>query len=139
MDLLTLTKTLVSPIVGLANQARTRHQHRRRVSVLVHRAYPMGSAEQHYYMKVTNLSRDRDIVVTHTWFDTNPRLDILDLDHPRLRPDETVETCVPVAALRGASNAERLGRVRLSNGKTVKSRLNTNVPPVGYMAGRGSQ
>jgi len=56
----------------------------------------------------------------------------------RLRPDETFETWVPVEAVPDVPRVEWLGRVRLSNGKIVKSRLNKDVPPVGYVAGPGN-
>jgi hypothetical protein len=57
----------------------------------------------------------------------------------RLRLDEEYETWVPVAAVPEVPNVERLGRVRLSNGKVVKSRRNKTVPSVGAVAGPGSQ
>jgi hypothetical protein len=53
--------------------------------------------------------------------------------------DEEYETWVAVAAVPNVSNVERLGRVRLSNGKVVKSRRNKTVPPVGNVAGPGSR
>jgi hypothetical protein len=94
-------------------------------------------------VKVVNLSRDRDIEISHIWFDTNPPQHIFNPDRPlpaRLRPDETFETWVPAAALPepDAPNVERLGRVQLSNGKVVKSRPNKNVPPIGHVGGAGT-
>jgi AAA ATPase domain len=83
----------------------------------------------------------REIEITYLWFETNPPVHILNPDRPlptRLRLDETFETWVPVAALPNVPNVERLGRVSLSNGKVVKSRLNSAVPPVGNVAGPGS-
>ena len=119
------------------------YQRRVRVRVLVHRAYftEPGSA-QCFFIKVTNLSRDRDIEITHIWFETNPRVDILNPDRPLtaiLPPAKTFETWVPVAAVPDVPNVEQLGRVLLSNGDTIKSRLNKDVPPVGYVAQGGQQ
>ena len=80
-------------------------------------------------MKVVNLSKDHDIEITDIWYETNPREYNLNSYRPltaRLRPDETFETWVPVADLPepDAPNVEQLGRVRLSSGKIIKSRLN---------------
>jgi hypothetical protein len=44
-----------------------------------------------------------------------------------------------VAAVPDVPNVEQLGRVLLSNGNTIKSRLNKDVPPVGYVAQGGQQ
>lgn len=82
---------------------------------------------EHYFMKVTNHSENRDVEVTHAWFATNPPVHILASTRPlpvRLRPDKTFEMWVPVDMLGGTAHAERLGRVRLPNGSVVKSRLN---------------
>jgi hypothetical protein len=87
---------------------------------------------------MTNLSQSPDIEITHIWFDTDPRAHLLNPAGPlegRLGPDETKEVCALVAEVPNAPNVEWLGRVRLSSGKTVKSQLNTEVAPVGHMAG----
>jgi hypothetical protein len=55
----------------------------------------------------------------------------------RLRIDEMFETWIPAANLPDQPGVERLGRVQLSTGKVIKSRLNKNVPPVGNVAGSG--
>jgi hypothetical protein len=141
----------MSPLLGAeiavvrwcADQARKLHQGRRKVSVLAHRAVYLPTSTECYFMKVVNLSRDRDIEITHIWYETTPPLHNLNSDRPlkaRLRPDETFETWVPVAALPEpyAPNVEQLGRVRLSSGKVIKSRLNKNVPPIGYVGGAGN-
>ena len=93
-------------------------------------------------MKVTNLSRSREIEITHVWFETDPPVHVLNPDRPlpaRLRLDETLETWISVSELPTALNVERLGRIRLSSGKVVKSRLNKRVPPIGMVAGGGSK
>jgi len=76
----------------------------RELRVLVHRArfmQPGGgvdeSQEEHFFIKMTNLSPSRPLEVTHIWFDTDPRVDLLDRPLPkRLALDETFETWVPV-------------------------------------------
>lgn len=45
---------------------------------------------------------------------------------------------MPVAEVPDVAHVERLVRVLLSSGKIVKSRLNKDVPPVGYVARPGS-
>jgi hypothetical protein len=132
----------IGTLLGLADLVRRFQQSRRRVLVLVHRAYRLGGSVSFYFLKVTNLSPTREIELTHVWFEADPRLDVLLPERPlpaRLRPDETWEGWVPAAELAHTSNVERLGRVRLANGKVVKSRLNKGVPPVGFIAGSGSR
>jgi hypothetical protein len=133
---------LIGPVLWLADQARGWQQRRRRVRVLVHRAIFLPASPEQYFMKVTNLSPSREVEITHTWFDTQPPVHIMNPARPlpaRLRLDEEYETWVPVAAVPDVPNVERLGRVRLSNGKVVKSRHNRTVPPVGAVAGPGSR
>jgi hypothetical protein len=141
-------------------------QSRRKVRALVHRAYFVGevgasalttppslqasvpvtgSSEAawgtpYYFMKVTNLSQNREIWIEHVWLEGDPRVNVVMPERPlpaRLRPDETWEGWRSTAELSHIANVERAGRVRLSNGKTVKSRPNKGVPPFGYVAGPG--
>jgi len=108
------------------------------VRILVHRAVFLPSSPLHYFVKVTNLSRDRAIEMTHLWFETEPQIHVLNPARPlpaQLRPDETFEPWNPVSAVPDVPDTERLVRVRLSNGKTVKSRLNKDVAPFGGVAG----
>lgn len=108
--------------------------------VLVHRALFSTGPTVYLFVKVTNLSRSREVEITHLWFDTEPPVHVLNQNRPlpaRLRLDETFETWIPVGAVPDVENVERLGRVRLSNGKTVKSRPNKAIPPLGYVAGPG--
>jgi hypothetical protein len=96
---------------------------------------------QQFFIKVTNLSPQREVEITRLWFETNPPTQILNPVRPlpaRLRLDETFETWIPVADVPTVDDLERMVRVQLSNGKVVKSRLNKGVPPTGYIAGPGS-
>ena len=116
------------------------HQQRRRVRALVHRAWFEGDPVERYHIKVTNTSPRREIEITHIWFETDPRVDVVNPETPlpqRLRLDETFETWIPAALVPSVPDIERRVRVLLSNGKVVKSRLNKNVPPVGAVARPG--
>src|SRR5437762_2466645 len=81
-------------------QARGVQQSRRRVSVLVHRAYfQVPDSPLLFFIKVTNLSPHREIELTHIWFATEPEVYVLNQARPlpaRLRLDETFETWMPV-------------------------------------------
>jgi hypothetical protein len=126
----------------LVDQARGWHQQRRRVRVLTHRAVFVGSQAEKMFIKVTNLSREREVEVTHIWFETDPPVHVVNPDRPlpvRLRLDETFETWVSMEALAIVPNVEQLGRVQLSSGTVLKSRLNRNVPPIGGIAGPGGR
>jgi hypothetical protein len=112
----------------------------RRARVLVHRAFFVGGSEPYFFVNVTNLSQKRDVVVTHVWFDTSPATNVLNPERPlpkRLTLDEPWETWIPVSSLSGRSDEEvfKLARVKLSNGKVVKSKENKNVHSIGSVPG----
>jgi hypothetical protein len=95
-----------------------------------------GLSGQRLYVKIINMSR-HDVEVTHVWLATKPEVDLIALDPPlpiRLRAEETHEVWFPLDDLPVDVELERLVRVRLSSGKTVRSRWNRNVPPVGGVA-----
>jgi hypothetical protein len=124
--------------VALAGKAldvvTTLNQLRRRVRVRVHRAYFSGSLTEHYFINLTNLSAKRDVVVTHIWF-SDPAFHVINPARPlprRLTLDETWETWVPVALI--GDGGETRARVRLSNGKVVRSRRG-RPPPFGSVPG----
>jgi hypothetical protein len=108
----------------------------------MHRAYfQVPGSPECFFIKVTNLSRDRDIEITHIWFETNPQVHVLNPERPLhapVRPGQTFETWKPVAEVPDAPNVLRLGRVHLSNGKTIATRPYEDVPPQGTVAGGGS-
>lgn len=113
-------------------------QSRRKLRVLAHRAMFLPGSAEHLFVRVINLSATREVEITHIWFDTPQPVDLLNVARPlpaRLRLDESFETWAPVAELPAVVGLERLVRVRLSNGKTVKSRLNKDVRPFGHVAG----
>ena len=113
---------------------------RRQLQVLMHRAAFAATGRQCYFINVTNLSRDRDVEVTHVWIDTNPPQHASVPDRPlpkRLRPDETWETWVEAERLPPTNDEQAfaLGRVRLSTGHVFKSRKNLTVPDEGMVPG----
>jgi hypothetical protein len=128
-----------------ASWARDAHQSRRKVKLTVHRAqevYVVGvtgagvveGGAENYYITVTNASRDRDIVVTHIWLETTPRIEVFDPDLPvRLRYGAPWETTVSVDAIpEGTTDVEWLARAVITpDDKVIKSRPRRNVPPFG--------
>jgi len=130
---------LFGPALWLATRAADAFKSRRRVRALVHRGvFQSGSADQ-LFMKVVN-GPSVDVEITHIWFATQPPVHLLNPHRPlptRLRPSETFETWVALADVLNVEGVERLGRVLLSDGKMIYSRLNKTVPPVGFVAGSG--
>ena len=133
----------LGPLLWIIDSLRSLQQNRRRVGALVHLGFFVGQAPPYFYfMKVTNLSQSRDIEITHVWFAASPPVHLLMPERPlpaRLRPDEAWEGWVNAEALAHTAEVERSGRVRLANGKTLRSRRNKDVPPIGYIAGQGTR
>jgi hypothetical protein len=76
--------------------------------------------------------------VTHVWFETNPRVHLLNPERPllmRLGLDDTYDTWIPVAEVPDIPDVEEPVRVRLSNGKAVKGPRQVGVPKRGAVAG----
>jgi hypothetical protein len=76
----------------------------------VHRGYFQGGPFPFYFVKVTNQSSARDVVITHVWFEAAPPVHLLLKERPlskRLRPDETSEAWIPAADLAHAQDVER--------------------------------
>jgi hypothetical protein len=122
----------------LLDQVRGVVQKRRRVHVGVHQAYFTGSSVPHQFIKVTNLSPTREIEVTHVWVEGQPNVNVVLKERPlpkRLRPDEQTEFWIPAADVAHVRNVERAVRVRVTNGKVIKSRVDKNLPDQGYVAG----
>jgi hypothetical protein len=108
--------------------------------VLCHRAFFLPNGPECYFINVTNLSLGRDAVVTHVWIESGDQIQILNPSRTlprRLGPEDTWETWIEVGRLPISirENAFTLARVRLSNGRVIKSKKNENVPTSGYVAG----
>jgi len=115
------------------------------VDVKCHMANFIGRNRSCYFITVTNRSPVRDVEITHVWFDSAPQVPVINPERPlpkRLRPDEPWATWIEAETLpQGLGDRVfTLARVRLSTGRTMKSRLNRRVPPVGEIPGtnRGS-
>jgi TIR domain len=113
----------------------------RKARVTVHVAYfesrPLVAAA---FVNITNLSEDRDIVITHVWFEATPCVFALSPDRPlpvRLKPDETWETWLDLRSLPSAiqDNPFEMARARLSTGQVISSVENLNVPERGFVPG----
>jgi len=110
------------------------------VRVLCHRAFFLPNGPECYFINVTNLSLQRDAEVTHVWIESGNEIPVLNLSRPlprRLRPEESWETWIEVERLPipVREDAFKLARVRLSNGRIIKSKKNENVPIAGYVPG----
>ncbi len=131
--ILDILKAILEPLGSLYGD-------RRIIRFTVHRAFFLRSGRECFFLNVANLSRTREIEITHVWFDTAPQVPALEPDRPlpkRLKPDESWETWVDAARLPAESqqSAFRLGRLRLSTGTVIKSKKNRNVPPQGAVPG----
>jgi hypothetical protein len=91
-----------------------------------------------YFINATNLS-DREIEITHIWFDCDPDIHVMQPDRPlpkRLKPDETWETWIEAYRVPDACGEPfTLARARLSTGVIVTSEKNENVPSQGFIPG----
>jgi hypothetical protein len=111
----------------------------RKVRVLVHAAHLLDAPDvECAFVNVTNLSRNREVSITHVWFVTRTgRVDVINADRPlprRLVPDETWETWVRLSAI-DAPDPYTAARVRLSTGDEIESRRNPSVQPAGHVPG----
>jgi hypothetical protein len=132
--------TIIGWILTPLEWARSAYIQRRRLRLTVHRAFFVATELECFFINATNLSRDREVELTHIWFDTQPSIPVLNPQRPlprRLRPDETWETWLPVAALPNTLHDQvfTLARARLSTGSVIRSRENRNVPEAGTVPG----
>lgn len=113
---------------------------RRILRLTVHRAYFLKTSRECYFINATNLSRTREVEITHVWFESTPQLHVSRTERPlpkRLKPDESWETWIEVEYLPAElhAKAHTLARARLSNGSIVKSKRNEKVPQMGSVPG----
>jgi hypothetical protein len=113
---------------------------RRQCTLTVHEARFTATGRACYFLNITNLSRNREVEVTHVWFATDPEVHVSPPDRPlpkRLKPDEPWETWVErerLPTFLGAS-VFTLGRARLSTGHVIKSRKGKGIPSQGAIPG----
>ena len=113
---------------------------RRQLRLLVHKANFRNNPTPFYFINATNLSKSRELEITHVWFDTKPEVPVLEPTRPlpkRLKPDESWETWIGVNQISPTSNQNpyELARAKLSSGKVIKSKKNENVPSQGAVPG----
>jgi hypothetical protein len=145
--------TLIS-LIGLALAAISLVVSRivtRRIRVTVHAATFVESTADgflsayfggvYYFVNVTNLSLNREVEITHVWFDCPGKVHVLQGERPlpkRLKADETWETWIRADALPATLSIEDAcckARVLLSTGKVFNSKRNKTVPDVGSVPG----
>jgi hypothetical protein len=122
-------------VLGLLTWLYDTVSRRQRVRVLVHAGAfidPTGKPipTMFNFVKVTSLSTTRDVEITHVWFATEPPVYMVNPARSlpaRLRPEQTYETWIEASALPKTPKIEELCRVRLSRGKTAKSKINRDV------------
>jgi hypothetical protein len=143
---MTLPTFVISPVLTVTRWAS---QAGRRVQGRAHRAYftsPGAPAGEFFFIKVTNKSPKRGVVVSHTWVTSLDKftddVQIVNPERPlpaRLRLDDQYETWIPVDEVPESDlGAEWRFRAKLTvSDKVIKSRPNKNVPPSGYVAGGG--
>jgi hypothetical protein len=138
---------ILGPALNTLTWARRLHQSRRRVKLTVHRAILQGPIAMvgdtildiqtdSYFINITNASRDRDIVITHVWIDSDPAVQVHDPALPlRLQHSAPWSTSVAVEDVPADPDAVPwLARCLLSpDDKIIKSRPNRNVPPSGVV------
>jgi hypothetical protein len=116
-----------------------RRQRRTEVHVRVHRALLLNPPIECYFVNVLNASPEREVTITHVWFDVEPELHVMTKPLPaRIQPRSQWETFAPVRDVVGDHSDEavfRLARVRLADDSVVRSVPRENVPPAGFIPG----
>jgi hypothetical protein len=115
---------------------------RRELRLRVHAGVFSGSTQPCLFVTALNLSRSREIEITHVWFAVAPEVHLLRPERPlpnRLKPDESWETWVDVDALPKSIELDdqiyKLARARLSTGDIVKSKEDDKIPSIGSVPG----
>lgn len=111
---------------------------RAKVKVLVHEAYFLDgqNKEPHYFVKIANCSSETMFTITHIWVkDGKKEIEIMSrlLPH-KLEKSDIWETWFQKNIINDQNNVFNNVRVVLSNGIVYKSRKNTKVRPVGFIA-----
>lgn len=113
---------------------------RQSVRVKCHIASFKPSGPTCLFINVVNLSLQRDVEITHVWIEHQGQISVLNEERKlpyRLKPEQSWETWIRLADLpQGIPNSiYSLARIRLSNGKVFKSKINKDVPYEGYVPG----
>ena len=130
--------SFITSLIGWVLQALDA---RRRVRCTVHKAvFSNAPQNEHFFITVTNLSHAKELEITHIWFDTTTRIDVMNPARPlpkRFKPDETWTTWIEVTRIPATDRDDTYtkARVRLSTGKIVTSHKAKEIPPQGNVAG----
>jgi hypothetical protein len=113
---------------------------RRRLRFTAHKAVFLCTGREAFFLNATNLSKDREIEVTHVWLATSPPIPAMQPERPlpkRLKPDETWETWIYADQVPRHLHelVVSLARARLSTGKQIRAKANVDVPPIGAVPG----
>lgn len=112
----------------------------RKVRLTVHRAFFLRGGQECFFINATNLSRTREVELTHIWLELHSQIPVLHADRPlpkRLKPDESWETWIQVDTVPEQFHEiiYTLARARLSSGQIVSSEKNEGVPEEGAVPG----
>ena len=93
-----------------------------------------------FFVRVTNASPFRKVVVTEVWFDAGTRIPVINAERPMpkvLPPEEVWETWIPIANIPQHLHAQAptLARAKLSDGTIIPSVPTPDVSPAGFVAG----
>lgn len=114
-------------------------QRRTEVHVRVHAAFFGGLPPAYYFVNISNASPEREVTVTHVWFETQPRKHILEPTRQlpaRIAPRSQWETWIPVAQVPARPpEVFRLARVQLADERIVESIERESLPEVGFIPG----
>lgn len=112
-----------------------------KIRVLVHEAYfrNRNDHKPYYFIKVANLSTKYKATISHVWvIDGNKNLNLINNERIlpyKLEPSDEWETWVEKNKVINQSKIFKNVRVKLTNGKIVKSKHHKNVPEEGHVAG----
>ena len=112
----------------------------RRVRVTVHFGHLAGSETPLAFVNVANRSFGREVELGAIWFELNSQVAVLNPQRPLPRvlvPGQSWEAWIAISEVGGVPRHKlfRAARARLSGGKVIGSKRNTNVPPAGDVPG----
>ena len=110
------------------------------VQVRVHEAVLLSDPRKPscYFVNVLNASPEREIQVTHVWFEIDPQTQKHVLTRPpgRVAARSQWETWIEAAELPFTlTRPERLARVKLGDGSVIHSQPREDVPAAGFVPG----
>jgi hypothetical protein len=82
---------------------------RRQTRLTVHKAFFLATDRECFFINIINLSRNREIEITHIWFDSIPQIPALNPNRmlpKRLKADESWETWVEVDKVPGSFHSK---------------------------------